>query len=150
MANVLIVYASLTGNTEEMAELIAEGIVQSGGGAVLKTAEACSAEELLDYDGVLIGSYTWGDGELADEILDLYEELDGIDLNGMRSAAFGSGDTGYDKYCGAVDLLEAKLSERGAELVQPGLRIEYGPNAQEKEDCRAFGRRFSEACQPVT
>ncbi|MBY9081726.1 flavodoxin [Paenibacillus sp. HN-1] len=146
MVRILVVYASLTGNTEEMAELIAEGIRQAGNEAVLKEAHECSADEMIAYDGALLGAYTWGDGELPDEFLDFYEEMDEVELKDRKTAVFGSGDTGYAIYCGAVDLLEKKLSERGAELVQPSLKIEYGPTSAEKEDCRRFGQSFAEAC----
>ncbi|SET37142.1 flavodoxin [Paenibacillus sp. NFR01] len=150
MMKVLVAYASLTGNTEEMAELIAEGVRDAGSEAVLKSVTDLSAVEINDYEGVLLGAYTWGDGELPDEFLDFYEELDEVDLNARKAAAFGSGDTGYAIYCGAVDLIEEKLKERGALLLQESLKIEYGPNAAEKEDCRNFGRRFAAGVAAVS
>lgn len=75
MPKVIVLYASLTGNTEEMAEAIAEGAKAAGANTVLKEAFDAKAEELLQYDGIIIGAYTWGDGELPDEFLDFYEEL---------------------------------------------------------------------------
>ncbi|KUP22960.1 flavodoxin [Paenibacillus sp. DMB5] len=150
MAKVLVAYASLTGNTEEIAELIAEGIRQAGGEAVLKSVTDCNADEINNYEAVVLGAYTWGDGELPDEFLDFYEEMDELDLAGFKAAAFGSGDTGYSIYCGAVDLIEEKLKERGAKIVQESLKIEYGPNAAEKDSCRNFGRQFLETCAAVS
>ena len=146
MARVLVAYASLTGNTEEIAELIAEGIRQAGGDAVLKAVSDCNAVEIQAYQGVLLGAYTWGEGELPDEFLDFYEEMDELDLSTYKSAVFGSGDTGYEIYCGAVNKIEDKLKERGATILQESLKIEYGPNTHEKEACRQFGRTFIEAC----
>ncbi|MFF2014439.1 MULTISPECIES: flavodoxin [Paenibacillus] len=150
MAKVLVAYASLTGNTEEIAELIVEGIKQAGGEAVLKSVTDCNADEIKEYEGVLLGAYTWGDGELPDEFLDFYEEMDELNLSGFKAAAFGSGDTGYEIYCGAVDTIEQKLKELGAEIVQESLKIEYGPSATEKDACRQFGRQFIEACAAVS
>ncbi|AKG35336.1 flavodoxin [Paenibacillus durus] len=150
MTKILVVYASLTGNTEEIAELIAEGIRQSGGETIMKSVTDCSAFDIASYDGAVLGAYTWGDGEVPDEFLDFYEELDEIDLAGRKAAVFGSGDSGYDVYCGAVDLIEEKLKERGAVVVQTSLKIEYGPTAMEKEDCRKFGQRFAMACVGVS
>lgn len=150
MAKILIVYASLTGNTEEIAELIAVGIKTAGGQAVLKSVTDCNAFEIREYEAVLLGAYTWGDGELPDEFLDFYEELDELELQGINAAAFGSGDTGYEIYCGAVDLIEAKLKERGAKVVQDSLKIEYGPSAAEKEQCRSFGETFARTCVAVS
>ncbi|WP_150273714.1 flavodoxin [Paenibacillus tepidiphilus] len=150
MPKVLVAFASLTGNTEEMAELIVEGIRAAGGEAVMKSVTDCNAVEIAEYEGVLLGAYTWGDGELPDEFLDFYEEMDELDLKGLKSAVFGSGDTGYEIYCGAVDQLAAKLQERGAVIVQDSLKVEYGPNAAEKELCRGFGRQFIETFAAVS
>lgn len=150
MAKVLVAYASLTGNTEEIAELIVEGIKQAGGEAILKSVTDFNAAEILEYEGVLLGAYTWGDGELPDEFLDFYEEMEELNLTGLKSAAFGSGDTGYEIYCGAVDIIESKLKELGAEIVQESLKIEYGPSSAEKDECRKFGSQFIEACTAVS
>ncbi|MUT65981.1 flavodoxin [Paenibacillus sp. NEAU-GSW1] len=140
MPKILVLYTSLTGNTEEMAEYIAEGAQETGAEVVSKEAFDASPGEMLAYDGIVIGAYTWGDGELPDEFLDFYEGMAGLDLSGRKAAAFGSGDTSYPIYCAAVDLIEQKLRELGAEIVAEGLKVEYSPSAEEKEACRAFGR----------
>lgn len=146
----MIAYASMTGNTEEIAELIAEGVRQAGHEAELKAAYDCSAQELLSYDGFLLGVYTWGDGEVPDEFLDFYEELDELDLSGKKTAIFGSGDTSYTLFCGAVDLVETKVKERGAAIVQESLKIEFNPLDDEKESCRDYGRRFAQSTVGVS
>ncbi|ANF97364.1 flavodoxin [Paenibacillus bovis] len=143
MPKILIVFASMTGNTEEMADLIAEGITSAGGVAELKQSMDVDADILLEYDAVMLGAYTWGDGELPDEFLDFYEDMDNLDLNGKKAAVFGSGDTAYDQYAAAVDLLTDKLRERGAEIVQESLKIELNPSAEDKETCRSFGKQFA-------
>lgn len=57
MTKVVIVYATDYGNTKKMAESIAAGVsTVSGAQAVLKTAEEATAEDLLDSDGIIIGS----------------------------------------------------------------------------------------------
>lgn len=147
MSNILIVFASLTGNTEEMAELIAEGIRGTGLTADLKEVEQCSASELMRYDAFLLGAYTWGDGELPDEFEDFIDEMTELKLHGRKAAAFGSGDTTYRLYCGAVDYLEQKLKEFGVAVEQDGLKVEYGPNTEEKQLCREFGARFAQSLQ---
>ncbi|GGH41904.1 flavodoxin [Paenibacillus silvae] len=150
MAKWLVAFASMTGNTEEIAELIVEGITQSGHEVDLKSVTDCNAADVLDYDGFMIGVYTWGDGELPDEFLDFYEELDELDLSGRRAAVFGSGDTSYEQFCKAVDLTAEKLQERGAEVSPEKLKIEYSPLEQEKETCRDFGKRFVAAGEKVS
>lgn len=143
MSNVLVVYASMTGNTEEMAEAIAEGAKEAGAEVVLMEAFDASANELNDYEGIIIGAYTWGDGELPDEFVDFFEALDALDLSGKKAAVFGSGDTSYPIYCGAVDTIEAKLKELGAEIVDECLKFEYNPTEEEKEQGKSLGRKVA-------
>jgi flavodoxin I len=143
---ILVVYASLTGNTEEMAELVAKGAEEAGAQVVLKNVEDVQAAALADYDGIALGAYTWGDGELPEEFEAFYDELLEVSLAGKPAVAFGSGDTAYAHYCLSVDLIAARLEERGAVLVAPGLKVEYGPGATEKEQCRALGQSVAAAC----
>ncbi|SFF26621.1 flavodoxin I [Paenibacillus algorifonticola] len=143
MSKVIVVYASMTGNTEEMAEAIVAGAQEAGVEVVSKEAFDANAADLLEYDGIIIGAYTWGDGELPDEILDFYEELEGLDLSGRKAAVFGSGDSSYPVFCGAVDTIEAKLRELGAEIVSESLKVEYNPSDAEKEQCKNLGKQVA-------
>ncbi len=60
MSNVLIVYYSRTGNTEKMAEYIAEGVRFSGNGAELKKISDIKSEKDMDgYDGYAFGCPTY-------------------------------------------------------------------------------------------
>ncbi len=142
MSKLILIYASLTGNTEEMSELIVSGITEAGGSVTVKMADECSAEILHDYDGIILGAYTWGDGELPDEFLDFYDDLEGLSLVGKKAAVFGSGDTVYEQFGKAVDLLQEKLAERGAEMVLEPLKLELNPSGEERDLCRAFGKNF--------
>jgi multimeric flavodoxin WrbA len=57
MAKILIVYHSQTGNTQKMAEAVAEGAGQIEGASVdLKRAGDTTAEDLLSADGIAIGT----------------------------------------------------------------------------------------------
>lgn len=143
MPKVLVVYASMTGNTEEMAEAIAAGAAEAGAEVVSKDAFDASAAELLEYDGIIIGAYTWGDGELPDEFIDFYEEMEGLDLTGKKAAVFGSGDTSYPIYCGAVDTIEEKLKELGADIAAESIKFEYNPSNEELEAGKSVGRQIA-------
>ena len=68
MTRIVLIYASMTGNTEIMAEAVVKGIQEAGEEAeVIDVMNGVFAKDLLEYDGILLGSYTWGDGELPDE-----------------------------------------------------------------------------------
>ena len=60
MGNVLIVYTTRANETKGIAELIAEGVRQSGHAAILKsTEEVQSEEDLKGYDAYAFGSPTY-------------------------------------------------------------------------------------------
>ncbi|MGJ7035362.1 flavodoxin [Anoxybacillus eryuanensis] len=143
MSKVIMVFTSMTGNTEEMAEAIAEGVREQEIELDVKEVLEATATELEQYDGILLGAYTWGDGELPDDFLDFYDELNDVDLTGKKAAVFGSCDSSYEKYGAAVDILMEKLQERGAEVILDGLKIELTPTDEDKQLCIAFGRDFA-------
>ena len=149
----LIVYSSMTGNTEEMANLIGEGIQETGGSVTIKDILEVDVTVLQDYDGILLGAYTWGDGELPDEYLDFYHEMAQLNLTNKIAAAFGSCDSSYEHRGGAVDILEKKLAELGADIVFEGLKIDLSPTATGIEQCIKFGQSFVEkllfSCEEV-
>lgn len=142
MSRIIIVFASMTGNTEEMADAIAEGLKEAGIEPVVKNVIDTNAEEITHYDGIILGSYTWGDGDLADDFLDFYDEMDDIQLDGKKAAVFGSCDSSYSEYGAAVDILVTKLKELGEEVILDGLKIELSPSKDDKALCRHFGKQF--------
>lgn len=125
-----------------MADAIAEGLKEAGIEPVVKNVIDTNAEEITHYDGIILGSYTWGDGDLADDFLDFYDEMDDIQLDGKKAAVFGSCDSSYSEYGAAVDTLVTKLKELGAEVTLEGLKIELSPSKDDKALCRQFGKQF--------
>lgn len=143
MAKIILVYTSMTGNTEMMADAVAEGVREAEDDiAVYEIMDGIEASELENYDGILLGSYTWGDGELPDEFLDFYDQMDDIQLQGKKAAVFGSCDSAYPEVGAAVDILMEKLKERGAEVYPKGLKVDNTPGTEEEEACRSFGKEF--------
>lgn len=145
MAKVILIYASMSGNTEAMADLIEEGLQSTGVEVVKKEVMDTRVDELHEYDGIILGAYTWGDGELPDEFLDFYDDMEDVDFTGKSLAVFGSGDTAYAEFCGAVDLLEQRVQESGGTLVVKGLKIELAPVGSDTDLCKSFGEQFAQA-----
>ncbi|MDG0765754.1 flavodoxin [Bacillus halotolerans] len=144
MGKILLVYATMSGNTEAMADLIEKGLQEAE--AEVDRFEAMDiddAELFNDYEHIILGTYTWGDGDLPDEFLDLAEEMEALDFTGKTCAVFGSGDTAYEYFCGAVDTLEEKIKERGGEIVLPSVKVEMNPEGEEEEVLMEFGRQFA-------
>lgn len=132
MSSALIVYGSTTGNTEYVAD-VAERILSETGASVKKMdASDADPDGLCDgYDLVLFGCSTWGDDsiELQDDFIPLFESFDNINAKGKKVAVFGCGDSSYEYFCGAVDAIEKKLDEMGAQVLDT-LKIDGDPQSE--------------------
>ncbi len=140
MSKILIVYGSSTGNTESIAHKLEEQLAAGGHAVTLLNAADVTAEHLADgYDAVLFGASAWGeeDVELQDDFAPLFEEFDVMGLKGRKLAAFASGDRDYPHFCGAVDVIEARGKELGAEVLADGLRLE-GDGGGSQAEIAAF------------
>ncbi len=90
MGKVLIAYYSRTGNTEKMAEYIAEGVRFSGQQAVVrKVSDIKNADELAGYDGYIFGSPTYY-LDIAEPVKRFLFLARKADLKGKPGGAFGS------------------------------------------------------------
>lgn len=144
MSRFLLLYASSTGNTELMAEAMKDYLQNHGHDVVVKTFDfdQIETEELLDYDAVFIGTYTWDDGDLPFEVEDFYDELDDVDLSGKLFGVFGSADSFYDTYGGAIDLMYERLERRGATLLSEKLKVDLTPNKKDIIQCEEFAQEI--------
>ncbi len=90
MANVLVVYASRTGDTQAIAELIAEGIRMAGSVAtVKKISEIKSEAELNGFDGYVFGAPTYH-GDMVNTMKTFLFLAEKADLAHKVGAAFGA------------------------------------------------------------
>lgn len=116
MKKIGIFYGSNTGMTAEVAEEIAVsfGISKEDVHNVSKSAPS----EVAPYDVLLLGTSTWGNGELQDDWYDFIDGLEALDLKGKKIALFGCGDeTMRDTFCGAIGELYNRLQKTGATFV---------------------------------
>jgi flavodoxin short chain len=131
MAKALIVYGSTTGNTEMVAEQIGGHLLEKGTEVTVKNVTNTFPEDLSEnWDCVILGASTWGDSEIEfqEDFEPFYENLDKVNLKNRKIALFGCGDSGYEHYCGAVDLLVEKMGELGAVIMNDPLRIDGEPD----------------------
>ena len=90
MAKVLIVYATRTGETQTIADLIAEGIRFSGHEAEVVSVKEIKNEATLDgYDGYVLGSSTYH-GEMLQGMKTFLFIAEKANLDGKIGGAFGS------------------------------------------------------------
>ena len=115
MKKTVIIYGSTTGNAAMAAETIAAKL---GGGDIKEVAKA-SKEDLVDYENIILGSSTWGDGELQDDWYGFLPTLKSANLNGKTVAVFGVGDQfSYSStYVNAMGELYDAAKAAGAKII---------------------------------
>lgn len=99
-----IVYISGGGNTKALADLIQENLFDHE--VELLKMEDISAKVLEDYDGIILGCYSWDGTGLPPKAEDFLEELEDNDINltDKVTAVFGTGETNFSHFCIAVDI----------------------------------------------
>ena len=152
MARVLITYYSRTGNTEKMARLVAEGAREVEGVEIeLKRVEELSPDDLLTYDGIIIGSPVYY-GTMAAAVKELLDRSvkHHRKLKGKVGGAFASsGGPGGGNETTVLDILRAMLIH-GMIIQGDPEGDHFGPIAVEAPDqrsakeCRKRGRSLAE------
>ncbi|HJO94878.1 MAG TPA: flavodoxin [Victivallales bacterium] len=110
-----IIYGSTTGNTGNIAELIKEKI----GNAEIINVTGADERIFESYEVLILGTSTWGIGDLQDDWSDSIENLGHSDLTGKKVAIFGLGDqTCYpDSFVDGMKDLYDKSKSAGAEII---------------------------------
>lgn len=151
MAQVLIVYYSRSGHTEEMAGLIAQGVREEGVETEIKRVQDTTLEDLQKADGIIMGSPTYY-GVMAAELKKLIDESVKCHgkLEGKVGAAFASsGGPGGGNETTIMDILQAMLIH--GMIVQGDHHGDhYGPIAvgapdeRSARECRRRGQRVAQ------
>ena len=112
-----IFFGSTMGTTEAVAADIAKqlGVADADVHNVADTP----AGEVQKYDLLVLGSSTWGAGELQDDWYDFLDALKRKALSGKRVALFGCGDAGIysDTFCDAMAEIRDGLASTGCTFV---------------------------------
>jgi len=110
-----IFYASNTGNTEYISKLISKEL----GDIKLIDIANSGISSIKDYDTVILGLSTWGDGELSDEWDDVWDDFKEIDFTGKTVAMFGLGDQeSYgENFVDALGIVYEYLDQTDAKIV---------------------------------
>jgi len=141
MPKLLILYDSHTGNTEKMAEAVAEG-ARSIANIEVDVKYYAKPEELVEASAIIFGSPTYYH-DMTLPIKQMLEEAAkaNTQLKDKIGAAFGS----YGWSGEAPKLILEILKNRfNMKTIEPGLTVLYSPDQAKLEECRKLGRAVAE------
>jgi NAD(P)H dehydrogenase (quinone) len=149
--SVLIVYDSRTGNTEKMAQIVAEGVEEAGLEAEVRRVTDASVDMIPNYDGLILGTpayYGLPTGkikEFIDESVKYHGRLDGK-VGGAFASSGGPHSGGESTLLAIIE----SLLIHGMVIQGTSGRNHYGPvsvgspDDPDVEACKNLGRRIAE------
>lgn len=125
--NILLVFATNSGTTQTVAQIIADALTAGGHAVTVKEARSTTPEDFTSPQAVILGSPSWdfdgNEGFPHEDLLSLMDKMKAVTV-AKPFAVFGLGDSSYKFYNGAVDHLEEFVKNIGGTLVTPSLKID--------------------------
>jgi flavorubredoxin len=143
---VLVIYDTMWGSTEAMANEIVEAVGAAGVEVKLlhlrKNTRSHIMKEILDAAAFAVGSPTLNNG-IFPTVGDFLVYLKGLRPQKKKAMAFGS----YGWGGGAVKTIEQELKSAGIEVIEPGLQVRYRPYEKELVRCKKLGEQLAAAAK---
>ncbi len=120
--SVLILYGTVTGNSEALAKKLAEALLPTGLTARVRDMAHCQPNVLKQTNCVLVVASTYGDGEPPDDAAPFWDAVvhgNSLDLRGVKYSVLALGNTTYDHFCKCGRELDAALERHGAVRLYP-------------------------------
>jgi flavodoxin short chain len=142
MNEIMVVYWSQTGNTEAMAQAVAEGIREAGKTAVVTEVSGVSADALKNASAFALGCPAMGAEVLEESEMEPFVvEIEAI-ASGKKIGLFGSYGWGDGQWM--RDWVE-RMTNAGADVPGgEGVIAQEAPDEDALAQCRALGRTLAE------
>jgi len=150
MSKIGVSYYSRSGNTQKMAEFVSQGVKEEGVEVELKRIEDTTLEDLLAWDGIIVGSPTYYGGAAA-PVKDLFDRS--VKYHGRLEGKVGGAFASSANIGGGNETTILSLSQM---MLIHGMIIQgssqgdhYGPVSIEKPDervrvqCKALGKKIA-------
>lgn len=127
-----VVFATITGNNEDVADIVTEGLEDLGVDVEESEISQTDAQDLENADICVVCAYTYNEGHLPEEGLDFFEDLADLDLSGKVFGVAGSGDEFYGEFFNtAVDDFIAQFKKTNATQGSDGVKINLEPDEKD-------------------
>ena len=134
-----IIYWSGTGNTEKMAQLIGQGIIEAGKASEIINVSEVNVEELLKEDILILGCSAMGDEVLEESEFEPFIEEISTKVSGKKVALFGSYGWGDGQW---MRDFEERMTGYGCAIIDEPLIVQNEPDDKESE-CIDFGKKIA-------
>ena len=135
--SISVVYWSGTGNTEEMANKVAEGAKAAGAEVEVISADDFDGTDISSFDGVAFGCPAMGDEELEDSVFQPVFEACEPKLAGKKVALFGSYGWGDGEW---MRSREEKCQNDGVALAVDSVICNEEPDDEAQAACIELGK----------
>ena len=114
MKKTIVVYGSSTGTCEGIANDIASAL-----GVKAINVSDMTAEVIAEHDNLILGTSTWGAGEVQDDWYDGLNVIKAADMDGKTVVLFGCGDSASysDTFCGGMAEIYNAVKDKGANVI---------------------------------
>ena len=141
MSKIAVVYWSGTGNTELMAEQVAQGVKEAEEEVTTFTAGEFSADLIDSYDAIAFGCPSMGVEQLEEsEFEPMFTECESK-LKDKKIALFGSYGWGDGEW---MRNWESLCTSRGAVLVCNSVTCNEAPDEEANEACKNLGKSLAQ------
>ena len=139
MKNIAVIYWSGSGNTEEMANLIAKGAKEEGAEVKVLQVSSATVDDVKNADVVALGSPAMGDevieeGEMEPFVESISGSIAGKPLGLFGSYGWGSGDW--------MVSWVSRMNDYGANVLDEGLIINEFPDGEDADKCVEYGKKL--------
>ena len=139
MSKIAVVYWSGTGNTEQMANAVAEGAKEAGAEVSTLTADQFSAAKVAEFDAIAFGCPAMGSEELEyDEFQPMWDEVKEV-LGDKKVVLFGSYSWAEGEW---MDNWKADADEAGVNVVDSAICYD-APDDEGEAACKALGAELA-------
>ena len=140
MSKIAVVYWSGTGNTQAMAEAVAEGAKAAGAEVSLLGPSDFSAADVASYDAIGFGCPSMGSEVLEEsEFEPMFADVEGS-LSGKKIGLFGSWGWGEGAW---MEDWKARCEGDGAVLAADPVICQETPDDAALEACKELGAKLA-------